>query len=321
MKHLILILITTLFLIEPNKSAPIDCSLYKNDYIDSAKIGIYVNSISGIDYNKGSYNISFYIWATSARIIYDLEQYIFIPNAIEIKREPIYIDTCKIINGRRIYWSEQVINATILQHFDLSRFPFDIQNLNFSIECTYDSPDYFFLELDKNKSVILPQFVQDSKVEKFSFNKNIFRYDSNFGDQTISEYRFNRIDISYQLVRERGRLFTKIFLGLFIVFILGCCNVFLPNHKSQEKFGILIGAVFATVGNKYVTDSMLPINNTLNLSDKVHFLTFFYLFLLSIYAIYEQRASGKDLLKRDTIIFVFSILSYFLILSLMILLE
>ena len=73
---------------------------------------------------------------------------------------------------------------------------------------------------------------------------------------------------------------------------------------------MIIGGLFGSITNKYITDSLLPINNTWDLSDKIHSLTIFYLLLLSLYTIYEQRQKLKDNLNKDLIIFLLTILSY-----------
>jgi hypothetical protein len=73
---------------------------------------------------------------------------------------------------------------------------------------------------------------------------------------------------------------------------------------------MIIGGLFGSITNKYITDSLLPINNTWNLSDKIHILTIIYLLFLSVYSIYEQRKKLKDNLKQDVFVFLLITLSY-----------
>lgn len=44
------------------------------DLKDTLKIGVYVNNIYDIDYKKGSYKISLFIWSNSNKEIYDLDK-------------------------------------------------------------------------------------------------------------------------------------------------------------------------------------------------------------------------------------------------------
>jgi hypothetical protein len=73
---------------------------------------------------------------------------------------------------------------------------------------------------------------------------------------------------------------------------------------------MIIGGLFGSITNKYITDSLLPINNTWNLSDKIHTLTIVYLLLLSIYSIYEQRKKLKDNFNQDVFVFLLIMISY-----------
>ena len=84
-----------------------------------------------------------------------------------------------------------------------------------------------------------------------------------------------------------------------------------PNENSEEKIGLIVGSLFTTVGNKYVTDGILPIQNSLNLSDKLHFLTILVITLIAAFAIIEQRFKLPNRNKTDFIVFlIFSILFF-----------
>ena len=82
------------------------------------------------------------------------------------------------------------------------------------------------------------------------------------------------------------------------------------HYDATEKVYLAHAVTQTDITNKYITDSLLPINNTWNLSDKIHILTIVYLLLLSIYSIYEQRKKLKDNLKQDVFVFLLIIISY-----------
>jgi hypothetical protein len=84
-----------------------------------------------------------------------------------------------------------------------------------------------------------------------------------------------------------------------------------PNDHSEEKIGLIVGSLFTTVGNKYVTDDILPIQNVLNLSDKLHLLTIFIITLIATHAILEQRLKLRNSLKNDLIAFAFFSMLFF----------
>lgn len=92
-------------------------------------------------------------------------------------------------------------------------------------------------------------------------------------------------------------------------------SVFIPNKNSEQKLSLIVGSLFTAIGNKYITESYLPISDQFNLSDKLHLITFIFIAFFSIYAIFEQRARLKDDFKKDFYVFVISIVIYILFIS------
>ena len=106
-------------------------------------------------------------------------------------------------------------------------------------------------------------------------------------------------------------LYFNLFLTLLLAFILAMTSLLYPNENSEEKIGLIVGSLFTTVGNKYVTDGILPIQNSLNLSDKLHFLTILVITLIAAFAIIEQRFKLPNRNKTDFIVFLFFSILFF----------
>jgi hypothetical protein len=113
------------------------------------------------------------------------------------------------------------------------------------------------------------------------------------------------------LSRQSWNLYWKMFLVLFISLFLASLNLFLPNKRSEEKFALIVGSLFTAIGNKYITESYLPFSDKINLCDILHIITFIFISLFALFAIYEQRQNRKDSLKLDTKLFLISIFTYF----------
>ena len=79
---------------------------------------------------------------------------------------------------------------------------------------------------------------------------------------------------------------------------------------------IVVGALFAAIGNKYITESIIPISNNFGLSDQIHFTTISFILLFILITIIEQRGEFKDSFKFDFLIFIVSSISYLLIITL-----
>lgn len=274
------------------------------------KYGIYVEDIYNVDYVNSTYKIVFWLWVNSDSALFDLEENIDIINSTEVSFNQL--SSKKLKNG--IFHTEAKISATILNKFDISKFPFDLQNIEFNIEFTNLKIGEDQLLFDRKNSRIIPEYIEKWKLTHVKFNTVQKTYNSNFGntDLGISPV-FNGFKIDIELIRNRWNLFIKLFLTLFISFFLAAFSLFLPNKLSEEKIGLMLASLFASIGNKYITDGFLPIQDSLNLSDKLHILTILFIAFFSIFAIYEQRKKLKDNRKVDYIMFFSSTLLYFIV--------
>jgi hypothetical protein len=278
--------------------------------IDTAEIGFYVDDIYDINYVKGTYRVNIFIWATSYTVNYDFEKYLDVHHAIDKKIELVMMDSSNTINGRKIYWSEIRLNVEVLQKFDISKFPFDNQPINIGLEFAYNDPKLFKINLSKKNSISPKSVPNDWKINSSKYFLKPFHYTTNFGAPGVNSFTFEVLHIEYNFSRNSFTLFIKLFFALFIAFLISCSSLFLPNINAEAKISMIIGGLFGSITNKYITDSLLPVNNTWDLSDKIHSLTIFYLLFLSLYTIYEQRKKLKDNLKKDLAIFLITIFSY-----------
>lgn len=79
--------------------------------------------------------------------------------------------------------------------------------------------------------------------------------------------------------RNAWGLFMKIFIGMYIAFLIAIVS-FTPHPSELEpRFGLPVGGLFAAVGNKYIIDSVLPESSTFTLVDTLHAFTFFAIFM------------------------------------------
>ena len=278
--------------------------------IDTAEIGFFLDDIYDIDYIKGTYKVNLFIWSTSTSVNYNFDKYLDIHHAIDKKIELVVMDSSYIINGHKVYWSNAKLSLEILQKFDLSKLPFDNQSVNIGLEFAYNNPQSFKIILSKKNSIIPKYIPHDWKILSSKYFLKPYHYNTNFGAPGVSSFDFNVLHIEYIFTRESYKLFLKLFFALFISFLIASSSVFFPNNQEEAKISMIIGGLFGSITNKYITDSLLPLNNTFDLSDKIHSLTIFYLLLLSLYTIYEQRNKLKDNLKKDIIIFIIIIFSY-----------
>ena len=289
---------------------------------DTLLVGVYVDDIGKIDYINSSYEIVYYVWVQSRYQPYHLDQNIDVPGSLEM--DFLYHDIDSIFDGGGWkYKTEAKIRTQVLHSFNVTSYPFDEHDIDFNFELTYHFNGDKVVILDRENSSIIPDFIQGWRIVSDSLIKDIHQWKSNYGDLRRSNQSlgFDSISVKYKLKRDSWQLFFKLFVVLFLSFFLATISLFLPNQKSEEKISLIVGALFTVVGNKYITDSYLPIQDSLNLSDVLHFVTIGFITFYAAFAIIEQRINKSDNIKSDWTLsllsaalyftFVFVLVSYF----------
>jgi hypothetical protein len=123
------------------------------------------------------------------------------------------------------------------------------------------------------------------------FTRETARYETSYGDPEITngQSSYPAVVAYVQLKRKSIGLFLKLFSGVYIAFAL-CMVIFMiePNEVSA-RLGLATGAIFATVANKYIVDSLLPKNGAFTLVDKIHAITFIYILVIVIASVIASR--------------------------------
>jgi len=79
--------------------------------------------------------------------------------------------------------------------------------------------------------------------------------------------------------RSAWGLFMKIFVGMYIAFLIAIVSFTPQPSELEPRFGLPVGGLFAAVGNKYIIDSVLPESSSFTLVDTLHSMTFFAIFV------------------------------------------
>ena len=125
-------------------------------------------------------------------------------------------------------------------------------------------------------------------------------YATGFGDprEGRNHQTFSQFVIEMDIERDAWGLFMKIFLGMYIAFLIAIIS-FTPHPSELEpRFGLPVGGLFAAVGNKYIIDSLLPESSSFTLVDTLHALTFIAIFailLVSAIALKQYDGGKKEM--------------------------
>ncbi|HAN38661.1 MAG TPA: hypothetical protein DCQ29_07130 [Chitinophagaceae bacterium] len=262
---------------------------------DTLKVGFYINHIFDIDYKKGTYKTSMFIWAVSKKKIYELNRYLDFIGQVNYEE---YLNHEEMIirpDSDTLYWSEIEVMVELLHEYDSKKFPFDTENIKMNIEFTDDDSDSTVFEIDNTSILNRVKIPNDWKLSSNPAIQNFITvYPTSFGDPRLRDYKVNTVGITFKLAREPLGLFFKIFIAMFISFLIACCSIFISNDSFEPKFALIVGGLFGTISNKYITDNILPESTSLNLSDQLHVVTVLFLLFLTIVTIYENRSKLAD---------------------------
>ncbi len=316
----LLFFVSTAFGMEDRHASQFHTARYSSDdsaahSLDTLRVGVFVNKIYDVDYVDGSFKISFWIFANSWQRLYDLENYMTITRSISVTTGPMYRDSLEFVDGRRVYWTEMHVDAEIEKDFNDHSFPFDNDSLIMNILFDYSYAEQLPLILDtKNSSVnnihIDNWIIYNTKIEGIRRDFN-----SSFGnpDREKSGTSYSGISTVVMMKRDSSNLFLKLFAGLFLSFLIAVCSFFLKTENIEAKLSLIIGGLFGVIGNKYIIEDLVPMNNVFTLSDKIHYLTLAFLLVMGIFNIIQYRREAKNNYRRDIIAFFLTLTGYVII--------
>jgi hypothetical protein len=248
----------------------------EENFPDTVKAGAYVISVHDINFHEKEYTIRFWLWFLYDNADFDFTTQLDIPNAKTIDKPEVIIDS---MEGQA--WVIMKMKCIMKESWDVEDFPFDEQHLTVQIENTL---------FDKNSLVFVPdtagsQFDNEEAIDGWSIENFRVRnleneYETGFGDSRPGrdQSTFSQFTIEMDIERDAWGLFLKIFIGMYIAFLISVLS-FTPHPSELEpRFGLPVGGLFAAVGNKYIIDSLLPETSSFTLVDTLHTLTFLSIF-------------------------------------------
>ncbi len=239
---------------------------------DTVKAGAYIISVHDINFHDKEYTIRFWLWFLYSNPDFDFGKQLDIPNAKEID-EPIILSDS--VNGKA--WVQMKMKCVMKENWNVRDFPFDKQHLRVRIENTV---------FDKNKLIFIPdkrhslfdgvEGLDGWVLKDFSVTVDTSRYNTGFGDPRpgYDSQTFSAFKIDMNIEREAWGLFMKIFIGMYIAFLIAMISLVSHPWEVEPRFGLPVGGLFAAVGNKYIIDSLLPESPEFSLVDTLHSITF-----------------------------------------------
>ena len=271
-----------------------------NNVPEKVRVGIYINSIHDIDFKLKEFMVSFWLWikykkSNDKKNDLDFVNNLEIPNAETSTRSYLVVDSTSSPDS--VFMMMKML-CEMKDNWSIRNFPFDKQMMNISIENSQFSSDQMIFIIDSVGNHYDSSAVYGWNIEYDKMWVENKVYYSKFGvdDLPKSESNFSAFKVRVGIERNAAGLFWKMFLGMYIAFLIAYICFYIHSDGMDSRFGLSVGSLFAVIGNKYIIDSSLPESTSFTLVDTLHGLTLF-----SIFLVIAATAWSLKLVKQNKI--------------------
>lgn len=262
----------------------------QDDAKDTVRVGIYITSIHDIDFKQKEFTVNYWLWLKYKNREFNFFDNLEVPQAKTVAKSFVTADS----SGEYVRM-QMKLQCVMKDSWRIGNFPFDHQTLRISLENSqYDSRSLVFIADTVGQHFDRRFTLRGWNIDSCIITTNTRIYETGFGDESLdkpeTEYSVFRVRLS--ITRDAMGLFWKLFLGMYIAFLIAFTCFFIHADGIDSRFGLSVGSLFAVVGNKYIIDSSLPESTSFTLVDSLHGLTLF-----SIFCIITATANSLRLVK------------------------
>jgi len=281
-------------------------SLVAETQADSVRTGIYITSIHDIDFREREYTINFWLWFNYKNADFDFAKYLEIPQAKTVNTLYSAVDT---LEDSSLYVLLK-LQCVMKDSWKIDNFPFNHQSLRLSIENAQFDKSALVFSKDTSgqiydKHALAGYGIDSTKgwhIDPDSVKVSVGTkdYETNFGDAsvTIPHMVYSAYKVKIGIKRDAWPLFWKIFIGMYIAFLIAYVSFFIHLDHIDARFGLTVGALFAVVGNKYIIESALPESSSFTLVDWLHGLTLLFIFSVIVSTTYVLWLKKRNELEK-----------------------
>jgi hypothetical protein len=265
---------------------------------DTVKVGIYITSLFDLSLTNHSFSADFWLWFNYRNDSLKPLETLEIVNAKKVEYSLASTEKKAGIN-----WAAHKCKADVKKEWNIEHFPFDNQTLEIvAEEAIKDTAALVYLADVKNSQLDEAVKLEGWRIKSFKIKGGYATYKTTYGDPVLKgTSSYPHVIISIVLERVGLGLFFKLFIGVYIAFAIAILVFWIDPAEIDSRFGLSVGSLFAAVGNKYIVDSVLPETIVFTLADKVHLLTFFFVFislLISTRTSYLHKQHKPKLAKK-----------------------
>ncbi|HEV8515707.1 MAG TPA: hypothetical protein VGQ59_20635 [Cyclobacteriaceae bacterium] len=264
---------------------------------DTVKVGAYVMSVHDINFHDKEYTARFWLWFLYKNKEFDFVKQLDITNAKSIDEPQLLQDS---IGNEQ--WSMLKMKCIMKENWNVLDFPFDKQHLNVHIEnSVFDKKSLVFIADEKGSKYDPEGTLSGWEIKNFKVYVDEKLYETGFGDYRPGKDHqiFSAFNIEMDIERNAWGLFLKIFIGMYIAFLIAMVGFAPKPSEVEPRFGLPVGGLFAAVGNKYIIDSILPESASFTLVDILHSLTFFTIFAILVVSAICLKLHDKEKVEES----------------------
>lgn len=289
---------------------------------DTVKVGIYITSIHDIDFRQKEFTTNLWLWMKYKNRKFNFLDNLEVPSAKTVEKSFASIDS----SGDEVYL-QMKLQCVMKDSWKIGNFPFDHQNLRFSIENSqFDSKKLVYVA-DTVGNHFDPRFTLNGwKIDSCLMTTGLKKYETGFGDESLAKPQtgYGIFRVRLVITRDAVGIFWKIFLGMYIAFLIAYVCFYIHSDGIDSRFGLSVGSLFAVIGNKYIIDSSLPESTTFTLVDTLHGLTLFAILTIITSTAYTlvlvkrnqlQKARRFDMTAAQIVLAVYLLLNVYFILQ------
>jgi hypothetical protein len=263
---------------------------------DTVRTGVYITSIHDINFKDKEYTIDLWLWLKYNNKDFDFVKNLEIPQAKTVEKSFSTIDSA----DGKIYLLMK-LQCVMKDTWAINNFPFDKQRLRFSIENSQFDSDAMVFVADTLGKHFDPRFtLRGWNVDSLNINTGIKQYETAFGDESLKKphTEYSNYKIRMVISRDAMGLFWKVFLGMYVAFLIAYMCFYIHPDSIDSRFGLSVGALFAVIGNKYIIDSTLPESTTFTLVDMLHGLTLLFILTVIICTSYTLKLIKQNKMEK-----------------------
>lgn len=261
-----------------------------DESFDEVNVGMYVDRITSLSTKNNVWTVDFYIWFNwENQLLAPGDNFQVVDGEIS-KREKV-----KSSQKDGQHYALYRVTANITKFFNVVRYPRDNHLLTINIE-------------DKNRQWKTFRYKGDVKATQISSRAKVpgyelisediisqqHAYKTSRGDPELpSDYQsiYSQITYAINIKRPDWGLYFKMFQGLFASVAISML-AFILGVSAKERYGLGVGAFFASVGSSYINLNHLPGVGVVTLVDMTNGLAMSTIFLTLLCSTISSRIAS-----------------------------